>query len=149
MEIVHMRTRKIALGLTLVTAWACLGASAVARTEPGSFLETPVATTADLVREVQTDARVRSRFMRHFGMTQNQLVAYFKTLAPGRLPSNGLFVVFNVHADEAIRSRLFRLKKGTRVFFDRHMKPILKFSCANPMVLGSNAGSMTPAATTR
>jgi hypothetical protein len=52
-----------------------------------------------------------------------------------KLAEDGVFLVFNVHADNVIRGRYFKLKKGTMVFADSTGRAILKKECGNAMTL--------------
>ncbi len=67
-------------------------------------------------------------------MSKSDLITYFEKLHVDKLQSTGSYVVYNVHDDEVIRARVFRLKAGMPIFADASGKPILKISCGNPMV---------------
>lgn len=128
MSNLRMRTT-IGLGLIAV---AITAQAAVPR---GAFIRRPVKSVSDLIAHVKTDAIVRDRFVRHFRLTPAQLNAYFSSLHLAKLADDGVYLVFNVHADNVIRGRYFKLKKGTMVFADNSGRPILKKECGNPMTL--------------
>jgi len=109
-------------------------AVAQAHVEPGSFLNKPAKTTQQLVNQTRNDKQVRDRYLRHFRMSDSELVDMFSHLRPSKLQEGGSFIVYNIHDDGVIRARVFILKKGTPVFVDDNGRPILKISCGNPMV---------------
>ncbi len=59
-------------------------------------------------------------------------------LRAGTLDQDGVYLVYNVNNDEEIRARVIFYKKGTKVWEDQNGTPILKMSCANPMVRGTD-----------
>jgi hypothetical protein len=118
----------------LIGAAVCSAVMAQAHVEKGSFLNKRAHSVQELVSYTEHDAQVRSRYERHFHMSEAELVDYFGHLHVGKLASTGDYVVYNCHDDEVIRARVFRLKAGTPMFVDSYNKPILKISCGNPMV---------------
>lgn len=78
--------------------------------------------------------------MRHFGMTKTEVVDMLSTLRLGRLASDGVFTVYNVPKWEEVRSKALFFKKGTLVWYDKDGRPVLKASCGNPMVRGTDIG---------
>lgn len=119
---------------------AVLAALSQARTEGNSFLNKPASTPSDLVRQVETDPEVRGRYMRHFGMTKTEVVDMLSKLRLGRLATDGVFTVYNVPKWEEVRSKALLFKKGTLVWYDNDGRPVLKASCGNPMVRGTDIG---------
>lgn len=126
------------------TVGACLFVSAslavFADTEPNSFINRPANTLPELLNQVRTDKQVASRYMRHFGMTKEEVVDYFSKLKLGRLPADGVYLVYNVPDWEEVRARALQYRKGTLVWQDQDNRPILKASCGNPMVRGTDIG---------
>jgi PEP-CTERM motif len=122
-------TKSILL-MTVVLA----AALAQAHVEPGSFLNKPARTVNQLVAQTERDPQVLDRYERHFQMSKGDLISYFEHLHVSKLQSTGSYVVYNVHDDEVIRARVFRLKAGMPIFADDSGKAILKISCGNPMV---------------
>lgn len=119
-------------------AAACLGVMAVAplaaaRPEPNAFLNRLAPDMKALVVQVQNDPEVYARYAKHFGMSKNELLAYFSTLKPSRIARSGPYVVYNIHDDGIVRSRIFNLKAGSLIYIDSIGTPILKKICGNPM----------------
>lgn len=110
----------------------------MARPEPNAFLNKPAWTHGELMTQLRGDSQVMSRMMRHFGMTREEILAMAQTLRAGALDRDGVYLVYNCHEDEVIRARVIFYKKGTKVWEDASGKPILKMSCANPMVRGTD-----------
>ncbi len=109
------------------------------RAEPNSFLNKRANSVPQLVQEVRTDDAVADRFARHFGKTREELVEYFGTLHLARLNSDGTYMIYLVDDQGVIKAKPQRLKAGTRVFADAAGTPVLKASCGNAMVPGTNA----------
>lgn len=101
----------------------------------GAFIRKPVKSVAALVAHVKTDPVVMERMVRHFRMTPPQIAGYFSSLHLAKLANDEVYLIFNVHGDNVIRGRYFKVKKGTMVFADGSGRPILKKECGNPMVL--------------
>ena len=102
----------------------------------GAFIRKAIHNTGELIAQVKNDAVVRDRYVRHFRLTESQLVDYIGTLHPAKLAHDGVFMVYNVHSDNVIRGRVFSLRKGTLVLADRSGRAILKLECGNPMTFG-------------
>lgn len=134
-----MKMAKIA---TMIAA-TMLVALASARTEPNSFLNKPVETHAALMKQISSDPQVMNRFMRHFGMTRDEVINYFNTLKLDTLKSDGVYLVYNVPESEEIRARAIFYKKGTKVWVDQQGTLVLKASCGNPMIRGTDSSSVT------
>ncbi len=111
---------------------------ALARPEPNAFLNKKAASTKQLVTQVQTDEQVMSRYMRHFGMTKEEVVAYFKTLRIDTLKEDGVYLVYNVPGSEEVRAKAIFYKAGTKVWVDKNGGIVLKLSCGNPMARGTD-----------
>lgn len=123
----------------MILAGMVLATSAVfARTEPNSFLNNPANTHAALMKELSNDKEVMSRFMRHFGMTREQVLDFAQGLSASTLDQDGVYLVYNCNDQEEIRAKVIFYKKGTKVWKDSSGKPVMKMSCANPMVRGTD-----------
>ncbi|MCG9895346.1 MAG: PEP-CTERM sorting domain-containing protein [Fimbriimonadaceae bacterium] len=122
----------------LIVGMAATAMVAFARTEPNSFLNRPANTHAALMNELRTDNSLMSRMTRHFGMTRRQVLDLAAGLRLGTLDRDGVYLVYNVNDNEEIRARVMFYKKGTRVWENAAGEPILKVSCANPMVRGTD-----------
>lgn len=105
---------------------------------PNSFIKKPAPTIESLVKQVETDPQVASRFMRHFGMTKEELINFLKTLKKGEIKEDGAYLVYNTPESGEIRARVLFEKKGTPVWVDSNGNYILKVECGNPMMRGSD-----------
>lgn len=126
--------------LFLAVAFGALCMLSFARTDQNSFLNRPANTVSELISQVKSDKEVAGRFMRHFAMTKEDVVEMFSKLKIGRLPQDGVYLVYNVPGWEEVRSRALFFRKGTLVWTDQNGTPVLKASCGNPMVRGSDIG---------
>lgn len=133
---------KIAKVAALIAA-TTLVALAAARTEPNSFLNKNVNTHAELMQQVSNDTQVMNRFMRHFGMSRQEVLDYFKTLKLDTLTEDGVYLVYNVPESEELRARAIFYKAGTKVWVDKEGTLVLKASCGNPMLRGTDNTSIT------
>ena len=106
------------------------------RPEPNAFLNRPASSIQEVIKQVRTDPEVYDRFAKYYGMSKAELVDYFSTLKQAKLPKNELYVVYNVHEDGVIRSRLFDLKAGSLVYVDSFGQAVMKKVCGNPMKKG-------------
>lgn len=109
---------------------------AFARPDLNAFLNRRVTTTNELVNQARTDSAVMDRFMRHFSMTREEVIAFLGTLRPGTLEQDGVYTIYSVPDEGYVKSRVGRIKKGTRMFFDRNGNPVLIALCGNPVVTG-------------
>lgn len=141
-----MRTKWSLLAACI--AFAALGASAFAqRMDPNSFIKRPANTIDELVAQVKSDKEVMSRYMRHFGMTADEVVAYFKTLKKGAVAEDGAYLIYNTPESGEIRARVLFYRKGTPVWVDRDGNYIMRVNCGNPMIRGTDLGKTEPTET--
>lgn len=126
--------------LAVLVAVSAFGSLAYARTDQNSFLNKPANSLSALVSQVRSDPQVASRFMRHFGMTKTEVVDMISGLKLGRLPKDGVYLVYNVPSWEEVRARALLFRKGTLVWTDQQGSPVLKASCGNPMARGTDIG---------
>jgi hypothetical protein len=130
---------------------ALLALSAVSlaqRAEPNAFLARPANSIGELVAQAEKEPAVMARYMRHFGMTRDEVVAYLKTLRKGEIAEDGAYLVYNTPESGEIRGRVIVYRKGTSVWVDKDGNYILKSSCGNPMVRGTDLGKTQPTETT-
>jgi len=123
-----------------VLAFVAVASMALARTDQNSFLNRPANTLPELLSQVKSDPQVASRFMRHFGMSKDEILQMFSKLKLGRIPADGVYLVYNVPNWEEVRARALMFRKGTLVWQDEQGNPVLKTKCANPMVRGTDIG---------
>ncbi|MBL8065053.1 MAG: PEP-CTERM sorting domain-containing protein [Chthonomonadaceae bacterium] len=132
---------KFIKNLAFVAALLSASAMSMARTDHNSFINRPAGSLSELMKQVQNEKSVSSRYERHFGMTKAEVLEMFSHLRLGRLPADGVYIVYNVPTSEEVRSRALMFKKGTLVWVDEDGKPVLKASCGNPMVRGTDIGT--------
>jgi hypothetical protein len=130
----------------ILLRWALAGCLVLAaaisvgsdRPEPNAFLNRSVSSVTGLVREVQNDPDVADRYVRHFGKSKEDVLAYFRTLHLAKLNSDGTYIIYSVDDNGVIKSHPELMKKGTLVYADSDGVPILKAKCGNALVAGSN-----------
>lgn len=127
-----------AFGLTLLLAGTITAYGA--RPEPNAFINKRVNTHAEFMAHVQNDPEVMDRYMRHFGMNREEVLAYFSELRIDRTPQEGVYLVYNVPDSGELRARVLRFPRGTAVMVDSSGNFIMKLSCGNPMVAGTDSG---------
>ena len=129
-----------------ILRWACaacllaLAACSFAsdRPEPNAFLNKNANTVQELIRAVETDPDVADRYVRHFGRSKEDVIAYFRTLHLAKLKSTGTYTIYSVDDHGVIKSHPELMKAGTIVYADAAGMPILKAKCGNALVAGSN-----------
>lgn len=124
------------LSLMLVAALTVYGS----RPEPNAFINKRVNTHAEFMAHVQNDAEVMDRYMRHFGMSRTEVIEYFSELRIDRTPQEGVYLVYNVPESGELRARVLRFPRGTAVMVDASGNFIMKLSCGNPMISGTDTG---------
>jgi hypothetical protein len=120
----------------IVSIVMVLAGAAFGRPDLNAFLNHNVETTAELVAQVKRDPEVADRFMRHYGMTKAELIAFLSTLHVDTIKQEGIYGVYSVPEGGKIRLNLQHLKKGHRIFARPDGTPELIHLCANPMSLG-------------
>ena len=99
-----------------------LGLSACAmaqRPEPNAFLNKPVHSVAELVAQLKADPIVMDRYMRHFGMTGDEVVAMANELHLAKMKKDTPMTVYNCNDQGVIGSKVFMIKAGALVFVDK------------------------------
>ncbi|MCH8979963.1 MAG: hypothetical protein IH945_12090, partial [Armatimonadetes bacterium] len=132
-----MRNKWPSLAALFVLA-AIAGSAVASQSEPNAFIDKPTPTMESLLGAVRSDAVVMSRFMRHFGMTREEVVAYLGSLKRGAIRKDGAYLIYNTPESGEIRARVLFYRKGTAVWMDEAGNYILKLSCGNPMVRGTD-----------
>lgn len=108
------------------------------RPEPNAFLEQTCGNHEVLMSHVKSTEVVMSRYMRHFGMTREQVLEFLGSLHMETLKQDGVYLVYNTPESNEIRSRSIFYKKGTKVWVDQAGNPVMKVSCGNPMIRGTD-----------
>ena len=106
--------------------------------EPNSFLVTSAKSHDRLMSEVKSNPMVMNRFMRHFGKSHDEVVDMFNGLHASELKEDGVYLVYNVPDSGELRARSIYYKRGTPVWVDSMGNLVLKMSCGNPMMRGSD-----------
>lgn len=122
----------------LVGTIAIISVLAFARSEPNAFLDQNVKNHAELMKQIRTNDEVMSRYMRHFGMTRQEVLDFFGSLKIDELEQDGVYLVYNVPETGEIRAKAIFYKKGTKVWVDQNGGLVLKASCGNPMLVGTD-----------
>jgi hypothetical protein len=141
-----MRTKWSVVAACIAFA-AFAGTALAQRPQPNSFLNRPATNVDELVAQVSRDEVVMGRYMRHFGMTRDEVVAYFKTLKKGTIQEDGAYLIYNTPDSGEIRARVMFHRKGTPVWVDSEGNYILRIDCGNPMVRGTDLGRTQPTET--
>lgn len=106
-----------------------------AATPPGSFVRHRVVSVAQLSQHVRKDAVVLRRYAKHFGIPAGEVADYFaKNLKLVSLKKPLRATVWYVDKRGLIHTKTKLLPKGTAVFVDKTGKPVLAWSCGNPLV---------------
>ncbi len=122
--------------------WICMAAVAanasiaVAQTDPGAFLNRLCATTPSLIVHVKQDTKVMDRYARHFAMSESEVVTYLRSLSVSKTDEDGLYVVYGAPETGLLRSRVMKIKKGTKVWVDQTGEVVLLWHCGNPVTRG-------------
>ncbi len=126
----------IILILPVLALLCCSGVSAKStRTPPGSFVNHRVASVAQLVQQVRKDSVVRLRYAKHFGISAQTVADYFsKNLKLVSLKKPLRATVWYVGKNGVVHTKTKLLPKGTAVFVDRLGRPVIIWSCGNPLV---------------
>lgn len=74
--------------------------------------------------------------MRHFAMTEGELMSYLGSLTLTKTDEDAVYVVYGVPREGNLRSKLMKVKKGTKIFVDQAGNPALLWHCGNPVTRG-------------
>ncbi|MCB0824768.1 MAG: PEP-CTERM sorting domain-containing protein [Armatimonadetes bacterium] len=132
--------------MSALVAIIAVGAVAFGRTEPNSFLNTNARTVSALVKQVKSDKEVMSRYTRHFGMTEDEVVAFMSTLHMVKTTEDSVYLIYNVPESEEIRARAILYRKGTEMWADQDGNYVLKVSCGNPVLRGTDKSNVAVSA---
>ncbi len=104
------------------------------RTGPGSFVPYRADSVQMLVDELAANKTVASRYARHFGMTPEAVIQYFRdNLKLTYLDKPEKTTAYFVSKGGRILSRACVLPKGTPVFATSDGGAILEWRCGNPL----------------
>jgi hypothetical protein len=101
----------------------------------GSFLASPAHTTKALLKQFDSNAEVRRRYLKIFGRGREESRRILSRLTPKELSSTHTYPVayYSESGEWTYRDKV--LPKGTRVFVTPEGKPFLKEECGNPLVV--------------
>jgi len=141
------RVTTLALVACLITA-AMSCALAAQRTPPGSYLTYRATTVGELLQQVSTDTTARARYARHFGISPENVVSYFKqNLSLVSLKRPVKVTSWYLNRSGKISHKVKLLPKGTLVFARKDGTPMLAWSCGNPLNSGVDKAA-APGSTT-
>lgn len=101
---------------------------------PGSFLKYRAATVGDLTNQISTDPTVKMRYARHFKVSPDEITRSFNSdlqLIALKNPLRTTVWYIDKNGKAFKKSRV--LPKGTMVFATKSGKPVLSWSCGNPL----------------
>jgi hypothetical protein len=107
---------------------------AAERTPPGSYLVYRATTVGELRNQVAKNAVVRARYIRHFGVSPTELDSFFADelcLVSLKEPLRTKCWYVDKSGRQVIKTKL--LPRGTMVFATINGKPVLSWSCGNPL----------------
>ena len=111
-------------------------ATSIPPADSTAFLNRGVTSTAQLIHAVQTNSDVRDHYLRHYGMTANELYAYLWTLRLRSAPKTEVVTVYLVPGSSALPVHKQPLHKGDLVFIDPNGREALLAASGNPLLQG-------------
>lgn len=129
--------RRVITALVICT----VSCASYARPERNAFLDQPVSCMADLVQQVRHDPAVADRYERHFGMSFDQVIFWFKSFHVRPLYASDTVSQYSAYPDGSLHKHTSVLAAGTLVFADQNDHPILRLLCGNPIYKGSETQS--------
>ncbi|MCU0315236.1 MAG: PEP-CTERM sorting domain-containing protein [Fimbriimonadaceae bacterium] len=128
------------LKFTLIALGVLAGSMAFANIEPNAFLVRRATNHEALLNQVKAEQRVMQRYMRHFGMSREQVLEMLQGLRLEGLKEDGVYLVYNVPDNtEELKARAMFYRRGTAVWVDAAGNVVLKESCGNPMMRGTDS----------
>lgn len=113
-----------------------------AQMPPGAFLIRPAYSKEALINQVRNEPRVMEQLMRHFQMTEAEVIAMLRTLKLDTLKEDIYVQQAGVSATTGeLRLRKTKVKKGAKVWVDRNGNPILLANCGNPITRRDKAAT--------
>lgn len=129
-----MRRVPIALLAVMFVLAIASAALAAERTPPGSFLKFRATSVDQLASQVAQNTAARVRYAQHFGVSPDGVAKYFaENLKLTTLKSPLKAQTWYVGRQGGIYKRTKVYPKGTLVFASADGKPVLAWSCGNPL----------------
>ncbi|HWP31081.1 MAG TPA: DUF6777 domain-containing protein [Fimbriimonadales bacterium] len=105
-----------------------------AQMPPGAFLVRPAYSKAALINQVRNEPKVMESLMRHFQMTEDEVISMLRTLKLETLKEDIYVQQAGVSATTGeLRLHKAKVKKGTKVWVDKNGNPVLVANCGNPV----------------
>jgi hypothetical protein len=124
------------IAITVATL-AVIGApvqSARKTTPPGSFIRQRANTVSELASVVERDPLARARYAKHFGRSADTVVNFIKNqLRLTTVKARTKTYCWYVGKNGQIRRKVKVLPAGALVFATKDGKPIIAWSCGNPL----------------
>ncbi len=104
---------------------------------PNSYLVKTVNTVGELKAQIRSNSVVSDRYQRHFHMTEGEVLDFVSNLRLAKVQQTSIYSIYGVPPKTGVlRSRLQKLKAGTKIWVDSTGQPILQWICGNPMTRG-------------
>ncbi len=137
-KIMNSRQLQIVCAVLVALSFRVDGAvtmpSSLKHTIKGSFLSQQVGTVNDLVYEINNNSKVRARYARQYHMPITQVAKYFKqNLHIAQISSRYDTTDYYVRSNGTIYSHRKTLRAGSKVFALSNGRPVLQWSCGNPL----------------
>ncbi len=131
--------------LTVLFLMAVVATMAMPR---NSYLLRPANSKSALMSQVRNEPMLMDRYMRHFSMSEAEVIEYIGSLRLSRIERTGIYGVFGVPENGKIHSTMQNLRKGALIWIDTEGNPVLYAVCGNPMTLGPKRATMSEVLTT-
>lgn len=128
------------LGVTMMVALSVASAMAMPR---NSFLIRPAKSKAELIKQISSEPVVMDRYMRHYSMSREEVLAYVGSLKLGRAKKTGVYSIYGVPKDGVIHATPQLVKQNSLVWEDSMGEPILLEVCGNPFGQGPKRATMS------
>jgi hypothetical protein len=139
------------IAVALFAALASSALYAAPRTDPGSFLVYKADSVDSFVSQIASNKRVAARYARHYSMSPDKLIAYFReNIKIKTLDKPYRTTVYFMSKGNIIKKKQRVLKAGSRVFVGPNGLPLLEWRCGNPLskklpvVVAKDTGAPTP-----
>ncbi|MCE5315322.1 MAG: DUF6777 domain-containing protein [Armatimonadota bacterium] len=120
----------VALGLAAISS----ASFAAKRADPGSYLVYKADSVDAFVDQLQANKIVAGRYARHYGMSPEKLIEYFRdNLQIKTLDKPYRTTVYFISRGNVAKHKQRVLRAGSRVFVGPDGLPLLEWRCGNPL----------------
>lgn len=133
---------------TLFSGLMLLAVVAAMAMPRNSYLLRPANSKSALLSQIRSEPLLMDRYVRHFSMTESEVMAYVDSLRLSRIERTGIYGVYGVPENGKIHTTMQNLRKGALVWIDKEGNPVLYAVCGNPMTLGPKRATMSEVLTT-